>query len=284
MNLPRQSVRLYIASVLDCTLLQYLIAEDKSNYELLYDDDEEMDTMVATIDAKSSFHRSTHVRRLVPRDHANGEARIIRHYFADNPMYTPGQFRRRFRMKRHVFIRILNTVKSVDRYFQQRENCTGLLGLSALQKVVAAIRILAYGLPADAVDEYVQIGKSTAHEALYHFCSAVIVAFGKEYIRSPTPVDVAHLLQVGENHGFPGSCNDINVLQRSPIFSAYIRGETPLVQFTVNGRTYDIYPFDRERLSDIMTACIIMHNMIVEDEKSKAINTNFDNISTPATP
>lgn len=97
MNLPRQSVRLYIASVLDCTLLQYLIAEDKSNYELLYDDDEEMDTMVATIDAKSSFHRSTHVRRLVPRDHANGEARIIRHYFADNPMYTPGQFRRRYR-------------------------------------------------------------------------------------------------------------------------------------------------------------------------------------------
>jgi hypothetical protein len=27
------------------------------------------------------------------------------------------------------------------------------------------------------------------------------------------------------------------------------------------------YGWDRERLSDIMTACIIMHNMIVEDER-----------------
>jgi hypothetical protein len=48
-------------------------------------------------------------------------------------------------MRRHVFLRILNGVQSVDTYFQQREDCTGLLGLNALQKVVAAIRILAYG-------------------------------------------------------------------------------------------------------------------------------------------
>jgi len=40
--------------------------------------------------------------------------------------------------------------------------------------------------------------------------------------------------------GLPGSCYDINVLQRSPIFSAYIRGESPPVHFTVNGRTYDM--------------------------------------------
>jgi len=84
-------------------------------------------------------------------------------------------------MKRHVFIRILNAVQSVDSYFQQREDCTGLLGLSALQKVVAAMRILVYGLPLDAVDEYVQIGTSTAREALNHFYSTVIAVFGEEY-------------------------------------------------------------------------------------------------------
>ena len=33
-----------------------------------------------------------------------------------------------------------------------------------------------------------------------------------------------------------------------------------------------------------MTACIIMHNMIVEDEKSEAINTNFDNIGRQVNP
>ncbi|TVU47526.1 hypothetical protein EJB05_07130 [Eragrostis curvula] len=398
MDIPHSSVRLHQTldeEDDDCTLLRYLIEEDQPNYELL-DDDEEIGSIVAAMDEESTFHRTIHERRLVPRDHADGEARIMRHYFGANPVYTPEMFRRRFRMKRHVFVRILNGVHSVDRYFQQRENCTGLLGLSPLQKVVAAMRILVYGLPADAVDEYVQIGESTAREALYHFCSAVIAAFGKEYLRSPTPADVVRLLQVGQSRGFPGmlgsiecmhwdwrncptawkgmftgrgkhpsmileavasqdlwiwhayfglpgSCNDINVLQRSPVFSAYVRGKAPPIQFTVNGRTYDmgyyladgIYPewpafvksvhhpmerktehfaamqegarkdierafgvlqtrwavirgpaygWERERLSDIMTACIIMHNMIVEDEKDEATNTNFDNIGTLANP
>jgi len=111
-----------------------------------------------------------------------------------------------------VFIRILIAVQSVDSYFQQREDCTGLLGLSALQKVVAAMRILAYGLPLDAVDEYVQIGTSTAREALNHFCSAVITAFGEEYLRSPTLVDVARLLQEGERRGFSGMLGSIDCM------------------------------------------------------------------------
>ena len=299
-------------------------------------------------------------------------------------------------MRRELFLHIMNAVQTVDPYFQQRVDATGKLGLSALQKVVAAIRILAYGMPADAVDEYVEIGEATARKALNHFCRAIISAFGNEYLRSPTPGDVARLLQVGEARGFPGmlgsidcmhwewrncptawkgmftgrgkhpsmileavashdlwiwhayfglpgSCNDINVLQRSPVFSPYVRGESPPVHFTVNGRTYDmgyyladgIYPdwpafvktvrhpmerktqrfaslqegarkdierafgvlqarwavirgpaygWDREQLSHIMTACIIMHNMIIQDEQAAATNTNFDNIGTPVDP
>ncbi len=72
--------------------------------------------------------------------------------------------------------------------------------------------ILAYGVPADAVDEYVQIGESTAREALNHFCRAVIAAFGNEYLRSPTPGDVARLLQVGEARGFPGMLGSIDCM------------------------------------------------------------------------
>ncbi|KAE9108166.1 hypothetical protein PF007_g12762 [Phytophthora fragariae] len=40
-----------------------------------------------------------------------------------------------------------------NRYFQQRRDATGKLGLSALQKSTAAIRQLAYGMPAGAVDD-----------------------------------------------------------------------------------------------------------------------------------
>jgi hypothetical protein len=40
------------------------------------------------------------------------------------------------------------------------------------------------------------------------------------------------------------------------------------------------YGWDRNRLTEIITACIIMHNMIVEDEGEFAANTDFgDNTS-----
>jgi hypothetical protein len=76
-------------------------------------------------------------------------------------------------MRRHVFEHLVHDVQQVDPYFVQRPNCAGELGLSALQKVVAVVRILAYRVPADAVDEYIRTGESTAHEALKHFCTAI---------------------------------------------------------------------------------------------------------------
>jgi hypothetical protein len=74
------------------------------------------------------------------------------------------------------------------------------------------MHILAYGLPADAVDKYVQITKSIAHESLEYFCRAVISAFGKEYLRSPNTADVAHLLQEGEACGFSGMLGSIDYM------------------------------------------------------------------------
>jgi hypothetical protein len=38
----------------------------------------------------------------------------------------------------------------------------------------------------------------------------------------------------------PGSCNDINVLHRSPVFDNIAAGTAPEVHFTVNGREYDM--------------------------------------------
>jgi hypothetical protein len=38
----------------------------------------------------------------------------------------------------------------------------------------------------------------------------------------------------------PGSCNDINVLQWSPVFSPYLRDYAAPVDFMVNGNSYDM--------------------------------------------
>jgi hypothetical protein len=119
------------------------------------------------------------------------------------------RFHFRFRMCRHVFERLVDAMQQVDPYFVQQPNCAGELGLSALQKVVASIRNLAYGFPANDVDEYVRIGESTAHEALKHFRTAIQTAFGGYYLRAPTPANITRLLQVGESRGFPGMLGSV---------------------------------------------------------------------------
>ena len=77
-------------------------------------------------------------------------------------------------MKRHVFMRIMNAVEEHDEYFMQKRNAAGTLGLSCLQKVVAAFRLLAYGVAADALDEYIRIGESTTLEALRKHCGTFV--------------------------------------------------------------------------------------------------------------
>ncbi|KAF8380802.1 hypothetical protein HHK36_028296 [Tetracentron sinense] len=67
-----------------------------------------------------------------------------------------------------------------------------MLGLSSLQKITAAMRMLAYRVTADYVDEYVRIG----------------------------------------------SHNDINVLERSSVFTDLADGCAAAVNYTVNGNDY----------------------------------------------
>ena len=46
------------------------------------------------------------------------------------------------------------------------------LGLSSLQKMTAAIRMLAYGVLVDFMDEYLRIGESTTIKSLKKFVKA----------------------------------------------------------------------------------------------------------------
>ncbi|XP_020253094.1 uncharacterized protein LOC109830287 [Asparagus officinalis] len=296
-------------------------------------------------------------RKSIHRDHHAAHERLMADYFAESCTYTDAQFRRRYRMKRPLFLRIVDSISNYDDYFTQRRNNAGKLGLTPIQKCTAAIRMLAYGVAADACDEYVKIGESTAIECTRKFCEGVIALFQDEYLRRPNVEDLQRLLQVGQERGFPGmigsidcmhwqwkNCpkawqgylNDINVLDRSPVFDDIESGEAPRVNFTVNGREYnlayyladEIYPkwpvfvqsiqmpqgnkhqffakqqescrkdverafgvlqarfaivrqparmWDLDVLGKIMRACIILHNMIVEDERD-TYSRNWENI------
>jgi Plant transposon protein len=76
--------------------------------------------------------------------------------------------------------------------------------------VVAALRKLSYGVASDAVDEYVRISESSAHESLAKFCRAVCELYGVEYGRQPTEDNLRRILKINANRGFPGCVGSID--------------------------------------------------------------------------
>ena len=148
---------------------------------------------------ETSQHKRRHYIR---RNHLTSHERLFLDYFAPMPIYPPALFRRRFRMKHSLFLHIQSKVKAHDSYFVQKRNSANNLGLSSLQKITAALRMLAYGVSGDLIDEYVRIGETIALESLKKFVTAVIDVFSEEYLRKPNNEDIARLLAHGECRGF----------------------------------------------------------------------------------
>ncbi|XP_056863932.1 uncharacterized protein LOC108852297 [Raphanus sativus] len=150
-------------------------------------------------------------------------------------------------MNKPLFMHIVDRLSNEVEFFRQKRDALGRLSLSPLQKCTAAIRLLAYGSAADTVDEYLRLAESTSRSCLENFVEGIIQLFGDEYLRRPTEADLQRLLYIGEHRGFPGmigsidcTFNDINVLDRSPVFDDLIHGQVPQVTYSVNGREYHL--------------------------------------------
>ncbi|KAM0829821.1 hypothetical protein ACQ4PT_066629 [Festuca glaucescens] len=331
---------------------------------------------------RSSLNRSG-PRTYKKRPREESDQRLVNDYFSENPLYNDKDFRRRFRMRKSLFLHIVNVLDEWDPYFTARVDATQRQGLSPLQKGTSAIRQLAYGTPADLLDEYIKIGQSTSWDCLKKFAEGVIAMFGADYLRSPSTEDVERILHINESRGFPGmlgsldcmhwhwekcpmewkgqftrgdkgvptlileevasqdlriwhayfsipgSNNDINVLNQLSLFINQLKGQSPQLDYYVNNKQYKlgyylvdgIYPewaafmktvslpqtpkhklfaqhqegarkdverafgvlqgrfsilrrlahlHNRGVLHNIMLACIILHNMIVVDERENA--------------
>ncbi|XP_013674449.2 uncharacterized protein LOC106378951 [Brassica napus] len=152
-------------------------------------------------------------RSYTERHREGGQHQLSNDYFNDDhSIYSIQTFRRRFRMNKGLFIRIVDGLEQFFPFFQQRKDATGRWGLTALQKCTAAICLLAYGNSADTVDEYLRLGESTALSCLHHFTDGIIQLFGYEYLRRPTAEDLQRLLDMGEKRGFPGMVGSIDCM------------------------------------------------------------------------
>jgi len=154
------------------------------------------------------------IRRVINRSREEGHTRLFNDYFSKNPVYTEDQFRRRFRMRKNVFLRIVEALGNHNDYFQIRFDAVHRAGLSPLHKCTVALRLLAYGVPADNVDDYVRIGESTAMECLERFVTGVYTPFGPQYLRRSNNEDTERLLKIGEARGFSGMLGSIDYMHR----------------------------------------------------------------------
>ena len=383
-------------------------SDDSDIEELLQDDDVEMMGLLVDVQeiedrAKLLDQRRGSVmgREYIYRNRALGHEQLMRDYFAkEHPTYPPRLFRRRYRMRRSLFVKIVNDCEAASDYFKRRRSASGQLGFSAYQKISAAMRVLAYGIPADYTDEYLRIGQQTTTEAVRRFAKLVIRLYGDVYLRAPNEEDTKRLMEMNEKRGWPGmlgsldcmhwtwkncpkswhgmycgkskdativleavasedtwiwhaffglpgTLNDINVLNRSPLFARLVSGDAPTCNYKVMNNEYSmgyyltdgIYPewatlvksikekngvpltrkeanftraqekarkdierafgilqarfaivrgparfWDKKTLQDIMTCCVILHNMILEDERGLNLPCFYDNVGTRVQP
>ncbi|KAF5459913.1 hypothetical protein F2P56_019822 [Juglans regia] len=129
----------------------------------------------------STSRRNSIPRRIfIRRNSLEGHQRLFQDYFAESPIYSPNLFRRRFRMQCHLFLYIQTEVEAYDPYFVQKRDAAKRLGHSSIQKITVAMRILAYGVYGDFVDEYLRIAENTTTECLKKFVKVVISIFSND--------------------------------------------------------------------------------------------------------
>ncbi|XP_065631858.1 uncharacterized protein LOC112025874 [Quercus suber] len=156
--------------------------------------------------------------------------------------------------------------------------------------MTATLRMLAYGVVADFTDEYMRIGESTAIESLKKFVEAIVDIYSTEYLRSPNSNDIARLLRVGEMRGFPEMLGSIDCMhwkwKNCPSGWKGVNKEGCRAAFGVLQARFAIVRgparlWKTEALDYIMKACIILHNMVIEDERDTNGAEDYDYEQVP---
>jgi hypothetical protein len=79
-------------------------------------------------------------------------------------------------------------LRDYDDYFWLNKDGTGKLGFTSYKKCTK-LRMLAYGVAHDLVDEYTCMSESTCLESVYKICKAQVQVFAGEYLRGPNVAD-----------------------------------------------------------------------------------------------
>nr|GEX09326.1 hypothetical protein [Tanacetum cinerariifolium] len=156
---------------------------------------------------------------------------------------------------------------------------------AVLQNINAAIRQLACDTTPDAFDEYLQMSERTARDSLTNFNKGIISLYMAEYLRNPTLEDVENIYNKhSTTHGFPGMLGSIDCMhwewKNCPVSWQGQYGARKDVERAFGvlrrwgiiqqpARSYHVNTIRR-----VMYSCIILHNMILKDQKMAVFDWN----------
>lgn len=115
-------------------------------------------------------------------------------------------------MIRDLFLCLVDAVCMFDPWFIQRRDALGRLGLFSLQKCTATYRMLAYGCPIDACDEYCRINEFTTLEGMKCWVVAIRACFELQYLRQPSQEDFQKQIQIKTVRGFPSMFGNLDCM------------------------------------------------------------------------
>jgi hypothetical protein len=107
-------------------------SDDSDLEELLDDDDVEQTAVILAakeiLDVRPKKRKGSTMGRLcIPQNPALWYNLLMRDYFTEVPTYSLHLFRRRYRMRRSLFNKIVDACESNTRYFKRMRNATGLI-------------------------------------------------------------------------------------------------------------------------------------------------------------
>ncbi|XP_040258881.1 uncharacterized protein [Aegilops tauschii subsp. strangulata] len=159
-----------------------------------------------------NFKGSIKGHRVLSCKRACGHLTLMADYFAPDALFAD-HFCRCFLMRKTVFDRLYHGIWSYDDYFILKKDFLETIGFSGYKKCMAALRMLAYGTPADSCNKYLRMSEDTCGNAMVRFATAVVEMFGPQYLREQTVADTERLLATLEVRGWPGLLGSLDCMQ-----------------------------------------------------------------------
>ncbi|XP_020167773.1 uncharacterized protein [Aegilops tauschii subsp. strangulata] len=182
---------------------QFVESSDGSSNEEYSDETAMMQAVLEDAERVLNFKALIKGHRVLNHNRARGHLTLMADYFALDALFAD-HLRWRNRMRKTVFGRLYQGVRSYDDYFILKKDVMGTIGFSGYQKCTAALQMLAYGTVADSWDEYLRMSESICGDAMVRFATAVVEVFGPQYLREPTVPDTERLLAISEARGWSG--------------------------------------------------------------------------------